>query len=62
MLSFCENVVISKYEIKKFQSLIKQRLCGKPVSRIINNRHFWKKKFKLNETTLDFNGLFPKGI
>ena len=44
---------ISEYEIKKFQSLVEQRLSGKPVSRIINKRNFWKKEFKLNEETLD---------
>ena len=48
-----ENVNISKNEIEYFKTLIVQRLSGKPVSRIINKRDFWKKEFKLNEETLD---------
>ena len=48
-----ENVNISKSEIEYFKTLISQRLSGKPVSRIINKRDFWKKEFKLNEDTLD---------
>ena len=28
-------------------------MSGKPVSRIINKRNFWKKEFELNEETLD---------
>ena len=48
-----ENVNISKIEIEYFKTLIVQRLSGKPVSRIINKRDFWKKEFKLNEETLD---------
>lgn len=48
-----QNIYISQNEIKKFQYLIQQRLNGKPVSRIINKRSFWKKEFELNEATLD---------
>ena len=48
-----ENVNISKNEIEYFKTLILQRLSGKPVSRIINKKDFWKKEFKLNEETLD---------
>ncbi len=48
-----ENIDISENEIKTFQNFIEQRLSGKPVSRIINKRNFWKKEFKLNEETLD---------
>ena len=48
-----QNIYISQDEIKKFQDLIQQRLSGKPVSRIINRRSFWKKEFELNEETLD---------
>ena len=48
-----ENIDISDNEIKKFKSLVEQRLKGKPVSRIVNKRSFWKKEFKLNEETLD---------
>ena len=48
-----QNIYISQNEIKNFQGLIQQRLNGKPVSRIINRRSFWKKEFELNEETLD---------
>ena len=48
-----QNICISQSEFAKFQSLIKQRLNGKPVSRIINKRNFWKKDFQLNDETLD---------
>ena len=48
-----QNIFISQNEIAKFQSLIQQRLNGKPVSRIVNSRNFWKKEFKLNDETLD---------
>lgn len=48
-----EYIDISENQIKKFQRLVEQRLSGKPVSRIVNKRNFWKKEFKLNEQTLD---------
>ncbi len=48
-----QNILISQSEIAKFQSLIQERLNGKPVSRIINRRNFWKKDFELNDDTLD---------
>ena len=48
-----QNICISENEIKKFQNLIQQRFSGKPVSRIINKRSFWKKEFELNDATLD---------
>ena len=48
-----ENIEISEKEIKIFQNFVDERLGGKPVSRIINKRNFWKKEFKLNEATLD---------
>ena len=48
-----QNIFISQSEIAKFQSLIQERLNGKPVSRIINRRNFWKKEFELNDETLD---------
>ena len=48
-----EYINITNKEIKKFKYLIKERLAGKPVSRIINKRNFWKMEFKLNEATLD---------
>lgn len=48
-----EFINITNKEIKIFKNLIEQRLVGKPVSRIINKRNFWKMEFKLNEATLD---------
>ena len=48
-----ENVNISENEIKNFKILVEERLNGKPVSRIINKRSFWKKEFQLNDSTLD---------
>lgn len=44
---------ITNKEIENFKNLIKQRLAGKPVSRITNKRNFWKREFTLNEATLD---------
>ena len=48
-----EHVNISKNEIINFQTLVKQRQKGKPVSRILNKRNFWKREFMLNGDTLD---------
>ena len=48
-----QKIYISQNEIKKFKNFINQRLRGRPVSRIINRRSFWKKEFELNEATLD---------
>ena len=48
-----ELVNISKNEIINFQTLVKQRQKGKPVSRILNKRNFWKREFMLNGDTLD---------
>ena len=48
-----EQVNISKNQITNFQTLVKQRQKGKPVSRILNKRNFWKREFMLDEETLD---------
>ena len=48
-----ENINISKNQINKFQNLISERVKGKPVSRIINKKNFWKKEFQINKETLD---------
>ena len=48
-----EQVNISKNQIINFQTLAKQRQKGKPVSRILNKRNFWKREFMLNGDTLD---------
>ena len=46
-----EYINITNKEIKKFKYLIRERLAGKPVSRIINKRNFWKMEFKFTATT-----------
>ena len=48
-----EEVYISHNEIKNFQTLVKQRQKGQPVSRILNKKNFWKRDFMLNQETLD---------
>ena len=48
-----ENINISKKEINSFQELIAERENGKPVSRIIKKKNFWKKEFEINQETLD---------
>tara|TARA_B110000238_G_C16062570_1_gene411209 strand:- start:277 stop:1170 length:894 start_codon:yes stop_codon:yes gene_type:complete len=48
-----EQIKITQKEINKFKTLIDERKKGKPVSRIINKKQFWKMKFTLNEETLD---------
>ena len=48
-----EYIEITNKEIKNFKHLIRQRVAGKPISRIIDKRNFWKLEFKLNEATLD---------
>ena len=48
-----EKINISKNQISAFQELIAERENGKPVSRIIKKKHFWKKEFDINKETLD---------
>lgn len=48
-----EQIKITQKEINKFRTLIDERKKGKPVSRIINKKQFWKMNFTLNEETLD---------
>ena len=48
-----QEVYISQNQIIKFHTLMKQRQKGKPVSRILNRRNFWKREFILDEDTLD---------
>ncbi len=48
-----QEVYISQNQIIKFQTLVKKREEGQPVSRILNRRNFWKREFILNEETLD---------
>ena len=48
-----EEVNISQIQIINFKTLVKQRQKGKPISRILNRRNFWKREFILDEDTLD---------
>ena len=48
-----EDIEISDKEILYFDNLIEQRKLGKPVSRLLGNRNFWKMNFLINEDTLD---------
>ena len=48
-----EQIKITQKEINKFKILINERKNGKPVSRIINKKEFWKMYFTLNEASLD---------
>ena len=48
-----ENINISKKQISDFQKLIAERQNGKPVSRIIKKKNFWKREFQINKETLD---------
>ena len=48
-----EQIKITQNEINKFKILIDERKKGKPVSRLINKKDFWKMTFVINESTLD---------
>ena len=48
-----EQIKITQKEINKFKTLINERKNGKPVSRIINKKQFWKMNFTLNKASLD---------
>ncbi len=47
------NISISKKEKNKFYCFLNKRIQGKPVSRILGSRNFWKNNFLINEYTLD---------
>ena len=48
-----ENIDITQDEINIFKKLIKERQKGKPVSRIICKKEFWKMIFTIDNSTLD---------
>ena len=48
-----ENIDITQDEINTFKKLIKERQKGKPVSRIIRKKEFWKMIFTIDDSTLD---------
>ncbi len=47
------DIKISKEEKNKFYNCLRKRIRGKPVSRIIGSRNFWKNNFLINKYTLD---------
>ena len=47
------DISISKEEKNKFYNCLRKRINGKPVSRIIGSRNFWKNNFLINKYTLD---------
>ena len=47
------DISISKNKKNKFYDYLNKRIQGKPVSRIIGSRNFWKKNFLINKYTLD---------
>ena len=47
------DISISKNEKNKFYHYLNKRIKGKPVSRIVGSRNFWKKNFLINKYTLD---------
>ncbi len=47
------DILISKKEKKIFYNYLVKRIQGKPVSRIIGSRNFWKNNFLINKYTLD---------
>ncbi len=50
---FFSDFKISKNKYNLYQNYIKQRLEGKPVSKIIYKRAFWKSDYFINENVLD---------
>ncbi len=47
------DILISKKDKKIFYSYLDKRIKGKPVSRIVGSRNFWKNNFIINKYTLD---------
>ena len=47
------NISISKKDKNKFYCFLDNRIQGKPVSRILGSRNFWKNNFLINKYTLD---------
>ena len=50
---FLSDIRVSKRKQEEFLSKIKDRINGKPVSRIISKRNFWNSDFYINDSTLD---------
>ena len=47
------NVEVANKDTETFFSMIKDRVNGKPVSKIISKRAFWDAEFYINSSTLD---------
>jgi len=47
------DISIYKNKKNKFYDYLNKRIQGKPVSRIVGSRNFWKKNFLINKYTLD---------
>ena len=47
------DISISKKDKNKFYCFLDKRIQGKPVSRILGSRNFWKNNFLINKYTLD---------
>ena len=47
------DISISKKDKNKFYCFLNKRIQGKPVSRILGSRNFWKSNFLINKYTLD---------
>ena len=47
------DISISKKDKTKYYCFLDKRIQGKPVSRIIGSRNFWKNNFLINKYTLD---------
>ena len=48
-----EEVNVSEEKLTNFRKLLEVRVKGKPISRIIGKRFFWKNVFNINDWTLD---------
>lgn len=48
-----EKINITENEINIFKKYIQSRIKGKPVSRILGFKNFWKMNFKISKATLD---------
>jgi release factor glutamine methyltransferase len=48
-----EKINITENEINIFKKYIQNRIKGKPVSRILGFKNFWKMNFKISKATLD---------
>ena len=50
---FLSNFIKNDINLNKFNSLLKRRLKFEPISKIINNKNFWKYNFYVNNKVID---------